>query len=148
MSKKAAIKNDSSGENEWISFFAITKHWQSDLGFFTDEFRFLRSLIDKYFLQLVKPENIVTTKAIADKLTKLDKKRSSIEQMLNDHLNHLTNLVEGREPQNAQECRDEHAALETLMTDFTKDLRSLKQEIFRLAEQIMESERANHLLGN
>jgi hypothetical protein len=133
-------------EAEWKRLFIITEHWRSDLKFFADELQFLRTLLDKYFLKLIKTENIESTQATVTKLTKLENRRHVFEQKLDRHFSHMTNLIENPFPHDAQMYRDEHAKLEFGMAEFVKDFRELKKEIFQLAKEVMDAEKTNHLL--
>lgn len=142
----ALIESDPVG-NEWNGFFLMTKHWISDLKFFADELRFLGSLIDKYFMSMIEGENLEAARLITGNLSKVEKRRETLEARFAKHMQHMTELVENPFPQNTQEYRDEHAILELTMADFVKDLRGLKTEIFQLTEKIIESEKARHLLG-
>jgi cysteinyl-tRNA synthetase len=135
-------------ENEWKRLFVITEHWRSDVTFFSDELQFLKGLMDKYFMTLIKEQNIDTTKATVHKLTKLENKRNNFEQKMDRHFNHIISLVENPFPHDAQVYRDEHAKLALAMADFEKDFRELKKEIFQLAKEIINTEKSRHLLSS
>lgn len=134
-------------EKELSGLFILAEHWQTDLKFYADESRFLRSLIDKYFMWLIDDKFIDATKKMATKLLKLEKSRSQIEQQVAEHMKHLANLIQNPFPYDAQAYRDEHAGLESSLADFLKEFRIIKREIFLLTEQVIESEKVKHLLG-
>lgn len=133
-------------ENEWQQFYVLAEHWASDLKFFNDEVQFLSILVDRYFMGLTDEKNVDTTKSVASKLSDVEKRRLALEEDVSAHLHHLANLVENPFPHNAQDYRDEHGALEKTLADFVKYFKAIKKEIFSLTEQVIESEKAKHLL--
>ncbi len=145
--KKDAVTTIESPENAWAALFVLAEHWQSDVLFFTDELRFLRSLVDKYFLWLIDENHIAATKKMAIKLGKTEKGRSLLDQSVRNHLKHLANLIENPFAHDAQSCKDEHAKLEAWLAEFSKEFREVKREIFHLTEQVMESKKAQYVLG-
>jgi hypothetical protein len=130
----------------WIALSVVTEHWQSDLKFFQDELRFLRTLINKYFVWLIEEENIDKTRRLAARLTEIDHQRTSFEKELDKHLKHLHALLENPFAHDAHEIRQEHEKLEDGYANFVKDFRALKRETFKLTEHVIESEKAQHLL--
>lgn len=140
------MTNDPEGK-VWESFYVLAQHWKSDLKFYNDELRFLKSLIDKYFIWLLEDKNIKNTRIVANKLTQLNKRCSELDQKVRNHKKHLAALIENPFPHNAQEYKDEHLTLESSLSEFLKDFRKAKNEVFRLTKQVIESEKANHLLG-
>lgn len=145
--KTGPVTTVDSVENSWARLFVLAEHWQSDMQFFSDELRFLRSLVDKYFLWLIDKNHIEATKKMAAKLEKIEKSRGRLDLSVRNHLKHLTNLIENPFAHDAQSCKDEHAKLEDWFADFSKDFREVKKEIFRLTEQVMESKKAQYVLG-
>lgn len=149
--RNPAVPNSSSvterSEYNWTESFALTKHWQSDLIFFSDEMRFFRSLVDRYFLALIEKDNIGKTRAIAVRLADLEQDRLQLEKKIASHLTHLGGLIENAFSHDAQSTLDEHQEMEAAMTNLVKQFRTLKKDIFQLTEHVMESEKAKHLLG-
>jgi hypothetical protein len=136
-------------EETWISLSVLSEHWQSDLAFFKDELRFLRSLINKYFIWLMEEENIEKTRLLAKGITEMETQRNSFDQQVATHLQHLQRLIENPFAYDAHAIKQEHEKLENNISQFVKDFRVLKRETFDLTELVIESEKAQHLLkGN
>lgn len=146
LSKKIEELRSNPPEKEWVGLFILAEHWQSDLKFYAHESQFLRSLIDKYFMWLIDEKYINSTKKLAARLMKIEKRRSQMENSVAEHLKHLANLIQNPFPYDAQTFRDEHSGLEILLTAYLKDFRIIKKEIFLLTEQVIESEKVKHLL--
>lgn len=148
-SKKAAsVKSSDVEENAWEAFFVLAKHWQSDLKFFADELQFLKRLMGKYMIWLTDEKNIADAKITGSKLMNLEKRRASIEERVADHLKYFTNLVTNQLPHNAQVDKDRHGELEIALSDFLKEFRSIKKEVFALTERVVDSEKDQHFLEN
>lgn len=133
-------------EATWITLSVLTEHWQSDLKFFQDELRFLRTLINKYFVWLIEEENINKTRALARKLTILDDQRNTYDLMVSKHLHHLHGLIENPFVYDAHTIKQEHEKIEQALSRFVKDFRDVKREAFSVTEHVIESEKAQHLL--
>ncbi|HEY0653016.1 MAG TPA: hypothetical protein VGD65_07805 [Chryseosolibacter sp.] len=127
--------------------YIVSERWQSDLVFFYDELNFLRKLIDKYFMWLIDDDNIESTRKLASELAKLEKRRYTILQRLDQHRRHLANLVENPFSHSSQECRDEYSELEVLFAGLAKEFRQVKKDVFALTEHVIESEKAKRLLN-
>lgn len=129
----------------WKAFYVVTKNWQSDLAFYSDEMKFFKGLVNKYFMWLIKDESLLIAEELIAKLMKIEREKNEIITKIELHLQHIKSLLEkniSKEDQYAAE----HGDLEIDMTVFTKRFRDLKKEVFRVTEEIMESERLTHLL--
>jgi len=152
--KKPAVKKQTKKSSEvpfipeWKSMFVIAEHWKSDLSFFLDEMNFFKMLIDKYFLSLIDEKHINGTRHLAAGLSQFEKKRHGLENEVTSHLTQLADLIQNPFAHDSQVSVGLHQKLEGSIMDFVKNFRSLKKEVFLLAEGAMESEKAKHLLGN
>lgn len=152
--EKSAVKKPTKKSSEvpllpeWKSMFVIAEHWKSDLSFFLDEINFFKMLIDKYFLSLIDAEHINGTRHLASGLSQFEKKRHGLESEVTTHLTQLADLIQNPFAHDSQVSVSLHQKLEGSIMDFVKNFRSLKKEVFMLAEGAMESEKAKHLLGN
>lgn len=132
--------------NMMRSMIVISQNWQSDLVFFNLELRFLRSLIDKYFIWLVEDANINRTREASAALLKLEKERLALEGKVSIHLKHLADLMTNPFTYDSQKIREDHGELEDLVMGFVKEFRKTKKEIFSLTEVVIETEKVKHLI--
>ena len=135
-------------EKAWSALYIMAEKWQSELKFFEDELRFLKELIGKFFISLIEVGHIDHTKQLVDDLLDLEKKRKSLEKNIGKHLHQLTKMVESQFLQDTQGYKERHGQLETEMSEFLKNFREAKKELFHVTEEIMKSEKAKHLLGS
>ena len=125
----------------------LTSHWQSDMAFFADELRFIDVLFDKYFNALIDPENIGKTKAVASKLSNLKSDREMLSSRISDHLHNMKEFMTNTPQNDLTILRDEHVSLEEALTEFIKNFRVVKREIFEVTERIARTEKARHLIS-
>jgi len=127
-------------EADWQKLYTLTEHWKSDLMFYKDDLKFLHHLIDKYFLWLSKKENIDMVQEIEVNLLKVDKKCASLLDRANKHLHHLTELIDNPFAYDSHQFRAEHEILEDELTQFVKDFRKNRKEVFAITEHVIDSE--------
>ena len=144
--KSKKIAEDPVAHN-WQSMFVLAEHWRSDLDFFVTELNFFKILIDKYLLQLIDEVHIKGTRQIASDLTRFEKDATKLGQDLSSHLSQLTGLVQDPFAHDSQLSITRHDALAASIQDLFKRFRSLKTEVYKVAENVMESEKAKHLLA-
>ncbi|TYB79512.1 hypothetical protein [Bizionia myxarmorum] len=127
-------------EATWEQLYVLTEHWKSDILFYKDDLRFLHHLIDKYFMWISKKENIDMVSAIEVGLIEMDKKCVSLLESLDKHLHHLAELIDDPFIFVADTFRVEHEGLEDNLSQFLKDFRKNRKEVFAITEHIIDGE--------
>lgn len=127
-------------EADWQKLYVLTEHWKSDLMFYKDDLKFLHHLIDKYFLWLSKKENVDMVQEIEVNLLKVDKECESLLERTNNHLQHLAQLIDNSFAYDSHQFRAEHEILEDELTQFVKDFRKNRKEVFAIKKHIIEGE--------
>ncbi|MEQ9377646.1 MAG: hypothetical protein RIG68_20840 [Imperialibacter sp.] len=143
-SAKGSTQN--TGKDFWSEQYVMAERWQSDLKFDKDELRFLKKLIDKYFLWLIDEKHLETTQQVANRLSHFEKNILATESKVARHMHHLAALIENPSLPNVSACENEHNTLKKALADLQIELRAVKKEIFRLAEHVMDSNKARRLL--
>ncbi|MDN3670531.1 hypothetical protein QWY93_14505 [Echinicola jeungdonensis] len=126
--------------------YVLTEHWQSDLFFFDDEIKFLKLLMEKYFLWFIEEINIEYSRVLAGKLTSLEKRRAELVKKVSDHQKEISRPIQNNEKVVGAQLLDNHESLEVLWSNFIKDFRVVKKEMFRLAEEGLNFNKGSHLL--
>lgn len=126
--------------------YACTEHWKSDVEFYRDESHFLRTMIDKYFIWLIKDGNIARIQSLSNKLTQTILLKKEVYKKITKHLMHLEELIENPFSQHEQKVKNEHLIIEDEFAAFVKNFKLLKREIFAITEKVIEDEKVNHLL--
>jgi len=147
--KKAKESPSAQFEKELNQMYVRTEHWISDYEFFEDEVNFLINLMDKYFVGAIlsdagKNENL---KGVVDRLLQLEESRKNIAALNKENLTYLARLIQNKEIFDPEECRDRQSDLESDHLDFLRRYRSIKKEVFRLAEELLQSSRSKKLIS-
>ncbi len=142
---------DSRGEylNEpgWEHLHTVGQRWQSDMKFFADEVRFFYLLTDRLFGGLVMEERKERAAGLARDLETLDQERHGLNDRVDRHLNEIENIIQNPFPNDAQAAKNTHEALEVDVAAFVRNFKEVKRELFLMAEEIMESDKARRLLN-
>ena len=140
-------KSDFMHTASWEQLHAITEHWQSDLEFYGDEIKFMQNLISKYFMLLVKEESSEHLQHLVSRMLTIDKNHGILKDQASRHLSLIAEVVKNSFSQDGQEFRSEHDDLEDKFTNFVKDFKALKKDVFSVTENILQTEKFKHLLG-
>ncbi len=146
MELKTKAKNNYLLHSSSEDLYARTEHWKSDVEFYRDESRFLRTLIDKYFIWLIEDGNILKVQSLSNELTQIIQLKKELYKNITKHLMHLEELIENPFSQNEQKVKNEHLIIEDEFAEFVKKFKLLKREIFAITEHVIEDEKVRHLL--
>lgn len=134
-------------EGNWEGLHILANHWKSDLDFHLGEIRFLKKLIDKYFVWLVNDESIASAEKLLSQLEELRIQGESTMHLINKHLHQIVEEIRMQRIENDKAFKDEHTTLEEQIAKFTMKLRPLKKVIFDLVEDVLEEEKIKHLMS-
>lgn len=140
-------KNEFLIEAEWQHIYRLTERWKSDLLFLSDEVTFSENLLGKFFLSYSKEESERIIHQILDNLKQIDKKRTELSEKLNTHLKQIEELIEYPNSHDAQIFRREHVRLEEELEILTDEFKSVKSELFKITERVLEDDKYRHLLN-
>lgn len=127
-------------EANWEELYILTKHWKSDLQFFREDLRFLRTLIGKYIIWITKKEHLDMVRSAEIKLLKLTNRCKDLLQKVSSHLKQLAALVQEEHMDEARLFRIEHEHLEDEIAEFVKSFRINRKETFKITEYIVDVE--------
>lgn len=141
-------KSDYLNQASFADLVALTGHWLSDLVFYGDEIKFLKHLVDKYFIWLTQEKYITSVEMLMVKLNEFSKVQQEFLAKSCKHYRHLEELEENPFSHDEQCFREEHSRLEDDIARFTKAFRVMKQEVISLSEEAISEEKLNHLLAS
>jgi len=132
---------------KWEALYILAEHWKSDMEFYTDELQFLKGLIDKYFILLIKDDGIQHIQALTSKLSASEQELTQLTSGIKRHLHHLEELIENSFVYDQEVFRKEHAQLEDDITKFTESFKLLKKDIFLVTKQLLEEKKIKQLIS-
>lgn len=139
-----------SGEinNNWQELYILVNHWRSDLDFYKDDLRFLQQLIEKYIIWITKKENLDRVAVIRKKEHDLALSCDELHEKIVKHSGLIAEFLEGKEKMTKDELFTRHGKLETELSDFVKDFRTSRKEVFKVTEYVMDSEELQNILDS
>lgn len=133
-------------QTDWKELYVLTNHWKSDLLFYKDDLKFLHHLIDKYFIWITKKDNLDEVQKIGARNLKDTEECNLLLKKTDEHLAHLSSLIEEPLKHNSGEFRDEHQELEDEIAFFIKKVRENRKELFSITARVLESEQLVNLM--
>jgi hypothetical protein len=125
----------------------MSRKWLSDFGFYKDEFHFMQNLLQKHFLYFYEKERIDTIQPLVKRLsTSLKIKLADLEKAVSLHEVELARMIKSGDKINEKSYRVAHAKLNDRVWQFDEDLKSVKQELFGIAEKVLKEEKMKFLL--
>ena len=135
---------------EWLDADEMhedSKNWLSELNFIKDEHQFFQDLITSYTMQMLEPEKFSYNKEIIDALNRSQKQNNTLIEAVKIHKNELQIMVDGIDQLEEEKAyTKEHGDLIVATTEFMKDYRSLKTQLFDIIKKIKKEDKNRHLL--
>jgi len=132
----------------WYEAYILVNHWKSDLGFYREDITFLQQLIEKYLIWITKKENLERVADIRKKGHELAVAAERLEGKISEHLSLIVDVLEERKYVSSEEFLDRHGKLEKDLTEFVKDFRTKRKEVFKVTEYVMDSEELQNVLDS
>jgi hypothetical protein len=126
--------------------YALGEHWKSELDFFTEEIRFLDSLIGKHFVFLLKDEGDAAVKEMTTKLKNLDLRREEFSLHLKAHQKSISGEMKEERILHGSHITKAHENLEKDFALLFRDYKKAKKEVFKHVEHTLSSEKVKRLL--
>jgi hypothetical protein len=131
----------------WYQMYMLSKYWKSDLEFYRDDLHFLYLLIDKYFIWIVKPENLKIVEELKNKLVHLNLKSKDLILKMSKHTIQLGYMVDSPNNGNIETIKTEHEDLEQEIAEFVTMFRENRKEVFSITEYIIDSEKLASIIN-
>lgn len=118
--------------------YEITLDWISALSLYKDEMQFLRRLIDRYYLEVVKIENLDEIREEVMQLQDLGHANETLLKEMVQHRDRLAGFIERPNLALVSDMARTHKSLQKKMATFKLRFNSAKQEIFGIAHSVLE----------
>ncbi len=131
----------------WYQMYMLSKYWKSDLEFYRDDLHFLHLLIDKYFIWIVKPENLKIVEELKNKVAHLNLKSKDLIVKMSKHTIQLGYMVDSPNNGSIKTIKTEHEDLEQEIAEFVAMFRENRKEVFSITEYIIDSEKLASIIN-
>jgi hypothetical protein len=127
-------------KSRWQELYALSEHWKSDLLFYKDDLKFLRHLVDKYFIWLKGQDNLEGIRSVGEEILTRTRECDDLLDLVNKQLSHPPMGMEEPLKYDSKEFRTKHAELEDDIAQFIKNARENRIQLFKITEYVMDSE--------
>lgn len=134
-------------EANWEGLHILANHWKSDMDFHIGEIRFLKKLINKYFIWLIHEESVIATEKLLEELEQLKEEGNATLKLIDQHLHQIVKEIKFPLVHNDKAFQDEHTELEERIAAFMIHFRPLKHKAFDLVEDVLVEEKVKHLMA-
>ncbi len=122
--------------------YEMALEWISELSLYKDEMRFLKRLIDRYYLEVVKLENLDEIREEVMQLQDLVHDNRSLFREVDQYRARLRRFMDRHKGSVLPELESTHKNLQKKMATFRLRFHSVKQEIFGIANSVLEKMKA------
>ncbi len=130
-------EEDTALELELQELYLASKHWLSDIDFISDELRFFKDVIRKYFVQGQGVRIGTKLDGYAMMLDQLERESLKITARVTDYLKFMEPYVSDPAKKIGLSLIEKHTTLENDMSSLFDAAKLLKKSIFSLAEEVM-----------
>lgn len=128
-------------EANWNELYLLTESWKNDLDFYLFEIKFMESLIENRFSELLLFENLDELRELQIDVYEL---KNQCEHLLNNSKNNLESIVDIINDTyilNTSRFRSENEQLEENIIRFINKEREIKRCIFSMIKNILEKKK-------
>lgn len=124
-----------------------SKEWLSELNFIKDEHLFFEDLITQFTSQLIAFGNFSSNKEIIDAINRSQKQNNTLVEAVKVHENELKIMVDEIDQIEEEKAyTKEHSDLIIAITEFLKEYKLLKTQLFDIIKSIKKEDKNRHLL--
>jgi hypothetical protein len=122
--------------------YEMALEWISELSLYKDEMQFLKRLIDRYYVEVVKLENLDEIREEVMQLQELGHANKSLLKEVSQYRDRITRFKDRPKDSVLSELESTHKDLQKKMATFKLRFHSVKQEIFGIANSVLEHMKA------
>jgi hypothetical protein len=137
---------DFAADPKWQELYVLTEHWQSDMEFYKDDLLFLHHLVDKYMIWITRSENLELVKEIMFNVRSLQKRCHYLITEVIEHRHNLAMLEKDATKESWDKVKNDHEVMENSISQFVKEFRANRKEVFRITEYVIDTEELTALL--
>jgi hypothetical protein len=127
--------------------YIATRHWLNDMLFFDDEVRFLKLLLDKYFIFSLNDDNVNRIQLINEHLKRVNIYKQIIRDEMTTHQANLDRTITTNTENRETFLNMEHERLEDEIKDLGRRFKEVKSEIFSITELLLRNDKQHQLVN-
>lgn len=133
--------------SELQELYLENKGWLADDFFFEDETRFLKKLMNDFFLPAIKQNHLLEMQAVQVKLQTLEDRRAHLKSLIEKNQRVLEACLSATDNPAGLAMLNDSALIQQEIKALFKEDKSIKRDLFALVEDLMQKEKSSHLLA-
>lgn len=134
------LSSQLSKSEKWQELYILSRHWKADLDFYLQDISFLERIIGRYVIWVRSSENSQAVNTLLSDLKGLKEEGQALNQELDKQLKTLENLLTGNTKAIPDDLSSTQESLEGHTSEFVKGFRKNRQEVYRVVEQVIDTE--------
>lgn len=119
-----------------VQYYALIKHWASDMEFFKIETDFLYRLLDKHFMLISDSIEIKEIKQLGMLVSDLERDEKETERLINQQLKQIEWQAKNLIKENKVRTLTFQAEIDYRMQCMMNEFRKVRTDVFTLAEGV------------
>jgi len=128
---------------DWQDYYSKCADIKSDLAFYTDDIRFLQQLLDKYFQEMAKTENLDEIREILMRFQDLCFIHGQLKKRLKDQQHNLVGIIKGAPEVSPDKLISEQSIIKKQFVLFEVGFKTVKKEMLTMADDVLEVRKEN-----
>lgn len=129
--------------NDWQAFYLKCENVKSELMFYTKDLRFLQKLLDRYFDEMVKNENLDEMRESLMRFQDLCYNCDRLKKRVKDQQSQLLDIIKGISSYDHDNILKEQLGIIHLKSVLMKDFKMVKKEMFTIADHVLQVKKGN-----
>ena len=128
---------------EWQTYYLKCEKIKSDLADCSKDLRFLQQLLDRYFNEMVKFENLDEMRESLMRFQDLCYNCDRLKKRVKDQQSRILDIIKRTTKNDPSVSLKEQSAIEKLKSIFMKDFKMVKKEMLAIAEHAVQGTKEN-----
>lgn len=133
------FNKDDPHPGNWEKMYVLVRYWRSDLEFYLEDLNFLTKLVKKYSIWVKRTDNSEEVEKMSAELQDIIRHGKALKAKLEEHQSKLAGLIDHKS-NNSEVTEIEHEALEKEISEFVKNFRANRRNVFKVSEKVLDSE--------
>jgi len=146
MEKTAHVSDILNKPTDWKNHYLKCEKIKSDLACYSKDLRFLQQLLDRYFDELVKNENLDEMRESIIEFQDLCYNFDGLKKRVKDQQSHLIDIIKTASSHDHDAILKEQSSIEKCNAQFVKDFKMVKKEMLIIAEHVLQEKRNSESL--
>lgn len=132
---------------DWQTYYSQCEKIKSNLVIYSKDLRFLQQLLDRYFDEMVKNENLDEMRESLMRFQDLCYNCDRLKKTVKDQQSHLLDAIKGASAYDPETLIKEQSGIENRNSTLMKEFNMVKKEMFTIADHVIKTHKDNENLS-